>query len=88
MHASVLAQVVIRVVSTVITARVYQACTDLALVFRNQLVKLEVDSKRAFLFRHCGLILHSWEEQAIFGQVTEDVSLRMLRRVNYQALLV
>ena len=45
MHASVLTQVVIRIVGAVVTARVYQTCTDLALVFRNQLVKLEVDSK-------------------------------------------
>ena len=40
------------------------------------------------MLRNGGLVLHSRVEQTIFGQVSDHVALRMLRRVNDHSLLI
>ena len=69
MHACAHTHVVIGQVVFAIIAGVHQVRGDLCFLFRYGLVKLEVHLQRALLLGDCCLILHSWEEQAVFGQL-------------------
>ena len=88
-HAGALAQIVISpIVCHAVVRGVDQLVANLSLLLRDQLVKLEEDLEGALMLRNGGLVLDCREEKTILGQVAEDITLRVLWRVDNQPLLV